>query len=76
MAGELRIMAKDGTVYWFGRDEHFPQEVRQYTGDAHHWKYVPTREARALVREVLDRGGIVDQGDAALFFRVGETPPG
>ncbi|HET9017531.1 MAG TPA: hypothetical protein VFN57_18165 [Thermomicrobiaceae bacterium] len=53
MSGELRIVTEDGEDVWFGRDEHFPNEVRQDTGDPHHWDYLLTTRARALVDPVL-----------------------
>ena len=68
MSGELKIQLKDGTNYWFGRDDRFPDEVRLYGPDTRHWKYLPTSEARQIVRQGLDEDAEIQQGDAVLFF--------
>ena len=62
MAGELKIVSRDGTTYWFGRDDRFPDDTR-------HWQYMLTPEARHIVREELDRGAEVQQGDPVQFFQ-------
>jgi hypothetical protein len=72
MSGELEITTEDGKTYWFGRDEGFPAEVRIYGADTHHWQYMPTDRARQIVRESLEHGGEVQQGDSLLFFRTDE----
>ena len=69
MAGELKIVSRDGTTYWFGRDDRFPDEVRVYGADTRHWQYMLTPEARHIVREELDRGAEVQQGDPVQFFQ-------
>ena len=68
MSGELRVVTEDGKDYWFGRDERFPGEVRQYTGDPRHFDYLPTPQARQVVDDALAHGGEVQQGDPVLFF--------
>jgi len=68
MSGELKIQLKDGTNYWFGRDDRFPNEVRIYGSDPHHWQYVPTEEAQQIVQRGLDHDAEVQQGDAIRFF--------
>ncbi len=68
MSGELKIATSDGTSYWFGRDDHYPEEVRVYGSDPHHWSYMTTNEARQIVRQSLGNDGEVQQGDAELFF--------
>jgi hypothetical protein len=72
MSGKLEILTEDGTIYWFGRDERFPTEVRVYGADTRHWQYVPTDRARQIVRESLEHGGEVQQGDPPLFFSTSE----
>jgi hypothetical protein len=76
MSGELEITTQDGKTYWFGRDERFPAEVRIYGADTHHWQYLPTERARQIVRESLENGGKVQQGDPLLFFTDQEQAPG
>ena len=76
MSGELEITTQDGKTYWFGRDERFPAEVRIYGADTHHWQYLPTERARQIVRESLENGGEVQQGDPLLFFTDQEQAPG
>lgn len=68
MSGELKIVTADGVTYWFGRDGHFPEKVRIYGADPRHWSYMPTGEARQLVRRSLGSDGEVQQGDAERFF--------
>lgn len=68
MSGELKIVTAEGASYWFGRDDHFPDEVRIYGADQRHWSYMPTSEARQLVRQSLTSDGEVQQGDAERFF--------
>jgi hypothetical protein len=68
MSGELKIQTSDGAVYWFGRDDHFPEEVRVYGSDTHHWSYMSTEEARQIVRQALGHHGEVQQGDDVRFF--------
>ena len=68
MSGELKITTADGVTYWFGRDDHFPDEVRVYGSDPRHWSYMPTGEARNLVRQSLTGDSEVQQGDAERFF--------
>ncbi len=69
MSGELKIVTDKGETFWFGRDDHFPAEVRVYTGDTRYWEYMPTSQARQIVYDSLDRGASIEQGDPALFFR-------
>lgn len=69
MSGELQFVAADGTSYWFGRDDRFPDEVRIYGPDPNRWRYLPADEARKIVSEALDDGGEVQQGDPVLFFQ-------
>jgi hypothetical protein len=76
MSGELEITTQDGKIYWFGRDERFPAEVRIYGADTHHWQYLPTERARQIVRESLENGGEVQQGDPLLFFTDQEQASG
>ena len=61
MSGELKIQLKDGTNYWFGRDDRFPDEVRIYGSDTRHWKYVPTGDAQQLVHHGLHQDADVQQ---------------
>jgi hypothetical protein len=68
LSGELKITTSDGTTYWFGRDDHFPEEVRIYGADTRHWAYMSTNEARQIVRQSLTDDGQVQQGDAERFF--------
>jgi len=76
MSGELKIQTGDGTIYWFGRDDHYPDEVRIYGQDTRHWSYMTTGKARSIVDQGL-RDGEVQQGDAVRFFSPeGETTAG
>ena len=68
MSGELEITTQ--------RDERFPAEVRIYGADTHHWQYLPTERARQIVRESLENGGEVQQGDPLLFFTDQEQASG
>jgi len=68
MSGELKIVLNDGSSYWFGRDDHFPDEVRIYSSDPHHWQYLPTDEAKQIVQDGLKNHAEVQQGDATRFF--------
>ena len=76
MSGELKIQTGDGAIYWFGRDDHYPNEVRVYGQDTRHWSYMTTDEARSIVKQGLSDGEI-QQGDAVRFFDPdGETTAG
>ncbi|HVX29381.1 MAG TPA: hypothetical protein VHA53_02790 [Nitrolancea sp.] len=68
MSGELKIVLSDGSSYWFGRDDHFPDKVRIHGSDPHHWHYLPTDEAKRIVQQALEHHGEVEQGDATRFF--------
>ncbi|HET7037115.1 MAG TPA: hypothetical protein VFI42_15625 [Thermomicrobiaceae bacterium] len=78
MSGELKITTEDGKSYWFGKDERFPGEVRIYgAANQDHWAYIPTNHAHEIVRQGLEHGGEVQQGDPVLFFdRAEHTPAG
>ncbi|MGA7673099.1 MAG: hypothetical protein WBW04_21965 [Nitrolancea sp.] len=56
MSGELKIQTGDGTIYWFGRDDHYPDEVRVYGQDTRHWSYISTDEAHSIVDQGLRDG--------------------
>jgi hypothetical protein len=68
MSGELKIVLGDGSSYWFGRDDHFPEEVRIYSSDPHHWMYMPTSKAKQIVHDGMENDAEVQQGDATRFF--------
>lgn len=69
MSGELKITTEDGTTYWFGKDERFPEQVRIYgAANQNHWTYMPLSQAREIVSSGLRDGGEVQQGDPVLFF--------